>query len=372
MRAVLLQVHLWLGLATGLVLVVVCATGAVLVFEDEIEEALHPERYRVEAVGERLPLDAVVARVRAAAPDAEITGVTVSTDRERSLELSAGRGHSVFADPYTGEVLGEFVYRETAMFTVFALHRWLLADDVGKRIVGVSTLLFLLVLVTGVVTWWPKNRRQLKDRLLVKTKAGWKRLNFDLHVSLGIYTAALLFVMAFTGLAWSFEWFNDAIYWVTGSSQERSEPPTVPERERAERLPLDAAYAAAVAALPASASYSIGLPGDGEGPLSVRAVPLGAPHERASDTVHLDPATGQVLALEPYADQSLGRRTRSAFYAWHVGSMFGLPSRVLFFVACVLGATFPITGAFAWWNKRSKRWRRQWRNRREDRSTTSR
>lgn len=362
-RELFLQVHLWLGLATGLVLVIVSATGAILVFEDEIEEALHPERYHVEVAGERLPLDDVVARVRAEVPNVSISGVTVSTDPGRSLELSAGRGHSVFADPYTGAVLGEFVYRETAMFTVFALHRWLLADDIGKMIVGVSTLLFLVILVTGVVTWWPKNARQLRARTRVAARAGWKRLNFDLHVSLGIYATVFLFVMAFTGLAWSFEWFNDGIYWVTGSSQERAEPPTVPPRPEARPLPLDRAYAAGVAALPASDVYRIGLPKDSASTLDVRAVPLDAPHERAGDTVHLDPVTGEVVAVERYADQSLGRRTRSAFYAWHVGSVFGMPSRVLFFVACVLGASFPITGTFVWWNKRSKRWRRQWRAR---------
>lgn len=371
-RELFLQIHLWLGLATGLVVAVVCFTGAVLAFEHEIEEALHPERYHVEAVGQPLPLDEVVARVRAARPDVEVGGVTVTPDPTRSLELTAGRGHSLFADPYTGEVLGEFVYSETFFFTMFALHRWLLVRDPGRLIVGISTLLFLVVLVTGVVTWWPKNGRQLRDRLRVTGRAGWKRLNFDLHVSLGIYAAVFLFIMAFTGLAWSFEWFNDGIYWVTGSSQERPEAPTVEYRPEAEPLPLDRAYQTAVAELPPSASYSIGLPRDSVSALSVRALPLDAAHERAYDQIQLDPVTGEVLAVQPYAERTLGSRTRSAFYAWHVGSMFGWPSRVVFFVACVLGATFPITGALVWVNKRSKRWRRRWRERSARRQETAR
>lgn len=366
LRNLFLQIHLYLGLATGLVIAVVCFTGAVLAFEDEIEEALHPERYFVEPAAARLPLDEVVARIQAERPDLVISSVTVHDDPRRSLELSTGRGGPrAFADPYTGALLGTYVYNETFFYTMFALHRWLLAGDTGKLIVGVCTLLFLVILVSGVFVWWPKNRRQLQTRTKVTRTLGWKRFNFDLHVSLGIYAAVFLFIMAFTGLAWSFQWFNDGIYWVTRSPQTRTEPPQSAFQPNTAPVSLEAAYQTASATLGPADYYSLSLPHDSAAALSVRALPEDAAHERATTSLYLDQYSGDVLGVERFADRSLGARVRTTFYPLHVGSIYGWPTRILAFLACVLGATFPITGILIWINKRSKRWRRWWRERRQ-------
>jgi uncharacterized iron-regulated membrane protein len=136
-----------------------------------------------------------------------------------------GGRKTAFFNPYTGELVGIFNYRESFFYTMFSLHRWLLAGDTGKMIVGVSTLIFLFIIITGIILWWPKTNRILLQRLKLKTNTGWKRLNHDLHIVLGFYTSLFLFVFAFTGLAWSFEWFNKGIYTVTSSSMKRPEPP---------------------------------------------------------------------------------------------------------------------------------------------------
>ena len=248
---------------------------------------------------------------------------------------------------------------------MFALHRWLLAGDTGKLIVGVSTLLFLVILISGVWVWWPKSRRQLKARTRITQRLGWKRFNFDLHVSLGIYAAVFLFIMAFTGLAWSFEWFHNGIYWVTGSPQTRTEPPQSALQPDAAPASLEAAYQAAQATLAPAVYYSVSIPEDSASAVSVRALPEDAAHERATTSLYLDQYTGDVLGIERFGDRSLGAQVRMTFYPVHVGSIYGWPTRVLAFLACVLGATFPITGMLIWINKRSKRWRRRWRARRQ-------
>ncbi|MEO0558166.1 MAG: PepSY-associated TM helix domain-containing protein [Bacteroidota bacterium] len=369
LRTLFLQVHLYLGLITGLVIAVVCFTGAVLVFEEEIEHALNPEFYFVEAQPQRLPLKEVRTRLETSLPGDTVTSVTVYADPNRSLQFRSTEGARVFANPYTGAHLGTSVYRETFLYTVFALHRWLLAGDTGKLIVGTCTLLFLLILISGAWVWWPRNRNQLKARTRITRKRGWKRFNFDLHVSLGIYATVFLFIFAFTGLAWSFEWFHNGIYKVTGSEQIRTEPPLSVYPTDAHPVSWDTVLHQARTVIDDAPSYRISAPRDSVATFSVRALPEGAPHPQASSTIYLDQYTSEVLSVQHFADRNLGSRVRGTFYPVHVGTIFGWPTRILAFIACLLGATFPITGTLIWYNKRSKRWKSQWQKRKEKRES---
>jgi uncharacterized iron-regulated membrane protein len=132
------------------------------------------------------------------------------------------------------------------------LHRWLLGSNsgFGKYITGVSTL------------WWPKTKNILVQRLKIKSTAGWKRLNHDLHIVMGFYSAIFLFVFAFTALAWSFEWFNKGIYKVTASSMKPPEPALSVYNESTKRISLDTTLSVALANCPGKQFYSIAIPKD--------------------------------------------------------------------------------------------------------------
>lgn len=361
-RTVCLKLHLWLGLAAGLVIAVVCLTGALLTFEGELTEAMHPERYRVEARGERLALDAALSRVRAAQPDAVIRGVTVHAEPGRTLEMPIEGGGVFYVDPYDGAVVERFDYRESGWHTVMALHRWLLGGDVGKLIVGVSVLAFLAISITGVWVWWPKSRAQLRERTRITTRRGWRRLNFDLHVALGIWAAVFLFAMAFTGLQWSFRWFNGAMYAVAGTTEIAREPPPAPQRG-VDYASLDAVHAAAAAAV-SSPVYRIGLPRAPGAAFVVRVLPDDAANDYATELLYVDLYRAEVVGHKRAEDHQGGQRLRWWFHAIHFGTIAGWPTRVIWMVAALLGATFPITGALIWINRHRKRWARRWRARR--------
>ncbi len=358
LRTLALKIHLYLGLVTGLVLAVVCFTGALLTFEREIGEATHPARYFAPGDGPRLSLDEVVRRVGAALPEARIQGVTVHADPTRTLELPIEGGVTAYADPRTGAVVERVARAETGWHLVMRLHRYLLGGDIGKRVVGVCVLIFLLILITGVWIWWPKSRRQLRARTRIATGLGWRRLNYDLHVSAGIFCAVFLFAMAFTGLMWSFEWFNAGMYAVAGSTAAPSPEP--PPRPRPDATPatLDAVYAAA-AAVP-SPFHRIRLPKEPGAAFAVRVLPEDAANDYATDVLYADPYTGEVVARARAGDRAGGARLRLWFHAIHFGTIGGWPTRIVWGLAALIGASFPITGALIWINRRRRRWRRRW------------
>ena len=70
----------------------------------------------------------------------------------------------------------------------------------GKMIVGTSTLMFVFVLISGVVVWWPRTRKALKNSLKIVANKGWRRFWYDLHVAGGMYALVFLLAMALTGL----------------------------------------------------------------------------------------------------------------------------------------------------------------------------
>lgn len=384
MKVFFRSIHLYLSLAAGLVIGLVCLTGAALVFEKEFQASLYPERYQVEAGAKRMPLDQLVTAVQQKIPGAQATSVKVYDDPTRTVEISyakqeeakqkigenagapgegkgdhgkkggKGGGSQAFLNPYSGQIVGMSEGRMPFFDTMFSLHRWLLLDDTGKLIVGCSTLMFLFIILTGLILWWPKKMKILKQRLKLKWNAGWKRINHDLHLVVGFYTAVFLFIFAFTGLAWSFEWFNDGIYTLTGSENIRPEPPKSSVQEAGRTISFDEAFAVAKAQLPNGEYYTLNKPGEAEEAFAVTTMSKNAVHERASDQLFLDQYTGRKIGQNLYQERNLGQRVRATFYPVHVGSIAGMPGRIIAFLSCIAGFTFPITGFILWINRLKK------------------
>ena len=218
MRKLFRNIHLWLSVPFGLIIMLTCFSGAMLVFEKEMTEWARPEVFRVDPQGRHpLPVAGVVRRVSATLPeDITVTGVTVFSDSAKAwqLPLSQPSRMSVYADPYTGDVTG-CSERLPFFAAMFRLHRWMLdsrpsGDGIfwGKLVVGVSTLLFVFVLLSGIVIWWPRTRKALRNSLQIHFRKGWRPFWYGLHVAGGMYALLLLLVMALTGLTWSFNWYR--------------------------------------------------------------------------------------------------------------------------------------------------------------------
>lgn len=355
-------IHLYLSLAAGLVIMVVCFTGAVLVFEKEMQMTIYPERYYVKATGENATLAQMEQNLKKQVASVQVTSAKVYADPSRSVEFSytikkSGKGEGkgtnsqAFMNPYTGELISLYSYRKTFFYKMFALHRWLLADDIGKIIVGISTLLFLFILLTGIVLWFPKNVKILKQRLTLRWDAGWKRINHDLHIVIGFYTAIFLFAFAFTGLAWSFKWFNDGIYWVTGTTNKPAKLPLSTVGIDTIAISLDDALTAARKERPDAKFFQINKAKGDSAAISITLLSKNAPHERATDQLFIDQYSGALLGQLKFRDRNLGQRVRSTFYPIHVGSIAGLAGRIIAFLSCIAGFTFPITGVIMWINR---------------------
>jgi uncharacterized iron-regulated membrane protein len=352
------SIHLYLSLAAGLVIMVTCLTGAILVFEHELQALFNPDRYHVEATGNRLPLQQLVDNVKKDVTKAKINSVKVYNDSTRTVEIGYApkkdERRTAFVNPYTGVVVEHYNYRETFFYWVMDVHRWMLGGDVGKMVVGISTLIFLFILITGAILWWPKSKNVLKARLKLKLDGGWKRVNHDMHIVLGFYSLIFLFILAFTGLAWSFQWFNKGIYKVTGSPMKAVSPPEIKFDSTGESISYDQAFMVINSQVPGAEFYNISAPKDSVSPYTVNLLREDAVHESATDSYYVDPFTGKIAGTMKWEERNTGQRVRSTFKPVHIASIYGLPSKIIGLIVCLFGASFPITGVIMWINRLKK------------------
>ena len=168
MRKLFAKIHLWLSIPFGIIIAIVCLTGAILVFETEIQELCHPSHYFVKEVkGEPLLPAALIESARRQLPDSiKINGIRVTPDPKRTYQLVLpGKKAAAFIDPYTAEVTG-INDGQGFFMQMMRLHRWLLDSykrdgsfSLGKALVGYSTLVLAIILISGLVIWYPRNRK---------------------------------------------------------------------------------------------------------------------------------------------------------------------------------------------------------------------
>ena len=383
MKKIFAKIHLWLSLPLGIVLTVVCLSGAVLVFEGEITQALHPELYRVAAPADARPLQPLqlVDRIGEQMPDSlHLVSLQLSARSDEPCMAAfreTGR-KQLSVDPYTGNVNG---WTESPAFfgTVRKLHRWLLdpppskgEKSVGKAIVGVSTLALVLILVSGLILWIPRSRKALRNRLKVSYSDG-RRFWHDCHVSLGFYATLLLLVMALTGLTWSFGWYRTAAYELFGGTQQtvaaqedlswkvdsgnrqsraRSGERTAGrEHGETETCPFDhAVWDDVLEQLTAHyTAYKTIVLTQAEAQVTRRSA------MRRIDRATFDPRNGRLAEITRYEDTPRQQRLRGWFYTFHTGTWGGIWTKILYFLAALIGATLPLTGYYLWWKRYSNK-----------------
>ncbi len=366
LKKVFSKVHIWLGLPLGILISIICFSGALLVFRSEINELVYPKRYFIEDTREqteKLPVSEIIRRVQADIKDNTVTGVQIPSDPSRNyiVSLKDGFRASAYVNPYTAEVVEVTEGGQGFFMTMMSLHRWLLDESrvQGKAVVGYTTIAFVLIIISGLILWIPKNRKALKASLRIKTKANLKRFLNDSHISLGFYLAIGLLVLALTGLNYSFPWYRNAFFSVFGAEAPRGghgggqRQGDSQKREKQEPVQVNyEAWDKAVATLeqenPRYKTISVR---DGVVQLSPKMLVGNA---RAQDEYRFDTATGEITDVQLYKDQPRSVKLRGWIHTLHIGTWAGLFSKTLTFLVALLGATLPWTGFYMYFTKRSK------------------
>lgn len=390
-RQFLNDIHLYAGLACGLIVIAVCLTGTIYVYTTEIREFVDSERYFVEKKGEAIPLDELRTTLETQL-GAMVVGFQVFGEEGRTHQFSLKKPGeekpiTYFVNPYSGAVLADNANKtatETFMGYLFSTHRWLLLDkvetpildsmsnqDLGRLINGITTSLFLLGVLTGIFLWVPQKVKNWKQGLKVKWNGNWKRVNHDLHNTLAFYSLIALFIMAVTGPFWSFGWYKTGWQKTWDIYQApKEEPKANPVQETEsiqDSLPqpaalvvsLDELLALSKQQLPYEGNVRFTLPEDAEGDIGVSKSRIGFFARAGADQLKVIPTTIKVKEIVLFGDLPVRQQIGKSVKALHTGEIFGQLTKFLWFIACAVATSLPITGTLIWWNKRSKKGKRK-------------
>jgi uncharacterized iron-regulated membrane protein len=342
-RRLIFNVHLSIALMAGAFILILGATGSVMAFEPELDRLLHPHLSYVNPGATVLTLQEIGNAVSQKFPNEPIVAFLPSVSPDLVSEVVLPRG-IVSVNQYTGEVLGVRTRGQTFLGTARALHLRLATGDVGRDIMKWSGVAMLLSLASGVYLWWPVQR--------VRIRGNWRRRGFwfDLHNSLGILSFLPLLMLAVTGTAIGFEdQVVSLIGKLTGASAVRASE-FATRREAAPGAAVitpDEAVAVAKAFMPGAIPNRVQMPAYG----GVYRVNLLNPNERIAggqNMIAIDPYSGSVVSSTRSADLLLGKRILATTEAIHTGEIFGMPSKIIMWLASLMLPVQVISGLLMW------------------------
>ncbi len=426
-KRIMAWLHLWLGLASGIIVVIVSLTGCIYVFENEIKDFIEDWRFvKPQEKAFLLPSQLVTLADKTMKgnhatsvtfgekDEAAIVGYFVEKkeDKDGKGEHKRGEGKgkgnrkmdfaknenpkekselktqekgkdkkkeekprkrrngvftSIYMNPYTGEILNvkTFSRGDSPDFFRWILngHRALwLPYDIGRPIVGVAVIIFVILLISGIVLWWPtKWIKSIIDKSFkIKWDASFKRVNYDFHNVLGFYSCIFLFFIAVTGLVWSFGWWSKSLYWVTSGGKPLTENRESPKSDTTNIKAFNITTADKVLLKmrkenPQASGILISIP-------SKPADPIGAFIYKQKNTYYnmdrynFDQQTLKEISIKTpfsgkYIEANIPDKIRRMNYDIHVGSVLGLTGKFIAFFASLISATLPITGFIIWWGK---------------------
>ena len=204
LRRASFQIHLWLGIAVGLYIVMLSLTGSALVYRIELDRFFATSRPAFVPGKPALPKEQLQASAERLYPGWTVTRVGERISRRNPtlevwLEKDGEKKERLF-NPYTAEDLGDSVTKgELGVIWLARLHDELLFDREGKTWNGVGSIIFTALVLTGAVVWWPGVDRWRRS-LGVSLRGGWKRFNWDLHSALGFWLFLLMLVWGVSGI----------------------------------------------------------------------------------------------------------------------------------------------------------------------------
>lgn len=368
-------IHLWLGLLSSIVVFVMCLSGCLYSFKNQIIDFSNRDKVYISSTSRQVRTPDQI-QTEFLKQNKVVTSLLIPDDTGRSYVIGYKENNvdkSTYYNQYTGQALGQADVGSGKFFdVVLDIHRNLMMGNVGRQILGAGVLMFCVLLISGLILWLPKKLKFLKQGLIVMFKAKFQRVNYDLHNTLGFYTFLMLFFIAVTGLYVTYPWVkNGLIVSLGGTSidniskdtdsgddafgglledmlEKQDEKKNLKDSESAS---IDKILKLADQHLPYRAVTSIELPNkDNPRYVVIKTNTQNFLGMMLPDEVTFD-KTGTFKTKELFSDKPLNKQFTSLAKPLHTGEIMGLPSIILYFIVSLIGCSLPITGFLIWWHR---------------------
>jgi sulfite reductase (NADPH) flavoprotein alpha-component len=362
------QLHWFVGITAGTVLMVIGLTGATLAFREEILDALNPgvRTVAVQSAPVMAPQQ-IMQAARLVKPHERVTNIilydTPGSSARVGLAPAPGerKGETVYLNPYTGALLPELHY-EGFFEWVEQLHRFLLLPrDPGKMVSGVLAFCLMGLALSGLYLRWPRRVWDWRTWLTFDIRMKGRSFLWGLHSVVGTWVMVVFLVFTMSGVYWAFDPIRDMADGWMGTlrpPRDAAPKPKMPKADKpakAEAADLTASWATFEQNAPNWHMAFLRPPERASAPLQILWVAKDAPHVRARSSMSINQQTGALLKNELYADKPMGARFQSTIYPLHLGTYFGVVGQLIVFIAALALPGFGITGWMLYLNRRKQK-----------------
>lgn len=348
--------HTAAGIIAGCVLIIVSLTGSLLVFEQELDVWLNPTlfEYDKKANKKYLSYQEMYDIAKVKFKDKKIQ--RISQDERYNhvyfVGLYADKAQYIF-NPYNGDLLGKRVYNSSLMGTIRMLHRTLLIPIWGKYLVGVSALMCLVLVITGIRQWIPKKWKDLKRSLGIKTNAKAKRVNCDLHNTLGFYFSPFISIISATGVAITFSQIIVLLLFLLSFEPPKSIAEVLGQKseyqENTDLASITQLTKEVKKLKPEAAIRNFQFPNDSIGTITVNVTEP----SKYSQTGHnirmsFDQYSGKLIFDTDTDVPKTGRVYLDWLTPLHFGTFGGITTQIIALLTCLITAMLFVTGLIMW------------------------
>lgn len=358
-------IHSWVGLYAGIVIAVLSITGSAAVFKKEIDRLLNPSLLVVQPQARSASLTAITQQVRRQFPGLRLSSISLPSSPEGvyifrlAKEVTGGFGANdieVFANPYTGEILGSRDFYKSFAFFLRNLHVRLFESYWGRQIVGLFGIALVVSSITGLLIYGSFMKRQFFGS--IRRGRGIRIMAADWHKFVGV--AALLFnlVIAVTGA-----WLGlqpEVMKW-TGMKApnyyQQADKPISEEEDKRMTVDYDALLTRAWQEFPSLQPIYVTASTDGSRHIQIMGNIPGTVYERRLQKLVLDKQTRQVKYRYDARKADFGDQLYSVQEALHFGDFGGLLLKIAYCLFGLTSGALSITGYVIYLKRREKKGR---------------
>lgn len=356
-KKIIRQLHLILGLASGLVVFIVAITGSLYVFEEEGRALFQHDFYHVQQPGtERVAFSRMMDTVKAHYPKDKITRISFKETKDAAIIFYSKKDRAISVNPYNATIITSRNENRDFFTVDQEIHTHLLMGEVGATIIKCNVLIFFFMCISGLVLWWPKQKRFFKRAITISFKTkNWKLLNWELHSVLGFYALIVLLIISLTGIFFAYDSAKSTLAFLTGQPVPKKEKKLKSKPVAGKHFSIDDAYHYMTVNNPGATETFFTPPADSIAPINVR---MRYPYTlvRKQTTVLFNQYTGKVLKAERYQDYTAYDNVSKSNYDFHTGRIrvLGIGSKIIYFLSGLTAASLPVTGFLIWLGKKRK------------------
>lgn len=381
--------HFYAGLYVAPFLIMLAITGLIMLWSAVLVGRDGENAYKVVPQTIERPVSQQADAALAKVPNGHLVQYIAprTADGVAVFRINNGDDATMVAvNPYTAEVLGQWGRRNALYDLANKIHGTLLIGDVGDRLIEIAAGFGVVLIITGLYMWWPRNGERFTEVLIPRLSARGRQLFKSLHRTIGFYASLILLVFLISGLTWAgiwgekftqawstfpaTKWDNVPLSDATHASMNHGGIKEVPWTLEQTPMPMSGSSAGSTGladgqpvtldsvvgfarSIGFDHRFQLSFPKGDKGVWSIsRDTMSNDSSDPTSDRfVHIDRYSGKVLADVTFADYGVAGKAMAVGIAFHEGDM-GLWNLALVTVYCLAVIFLSVSGIVMWWMRR--------------------